>query len=102
MKEKNVKLYAVNREMENGFDIYLDFSGQREYLMSHRHNGILFGILKDGAKLDELRRNKPHKVCVKYGFEYYGLTSSKNEKVVKHILEVVEDYLEERRLGFVA
>ena len=56
---RNVRIIAVNAAGKHGFDIFLDFSGQREYLMSHRHNGPLYSMLCDGAPLDEVRRWRP-------------------------------------------
>ena len=40
-KENNIKVVAENAGQEHGFNIFIDFSGQREYLMYHRHNGLL-------------------------------------------------------------
>ena len=102
MNDKNVKLFAVNHEQANGFDIYLDFSGQREYLMWHRHNGIIYGILKDGINFGEFKRNKPHRLCALYGYEYSGSVSSKLDRIIKHIICNVEEYLRDRQADLVA
>ena len=56
---RNVRIAAVNKSAEDGFNIYLDFSGQREFLMHHRHNGLLFELLKNGIRADDLRRWSP-------------------------------------------
>ena len=45
---KNKFAYVENRVDADGFKIYLYFSGQREYLMSH-HNGLLYALLKGGV-----------------------------------------------------
>ena len=79
--ERNIKVYAVNNyKVDNKFDIYLEFSGQREWLMMHRHSGILFGILKNGARLDDLRRIR-----------------GRDQKHVKYLLRVIDEYLEEEK-----
>lgn len=96
MKENNICLFAENCENTGGFNVYLDFSGQKEYLMWHRHNGVLYEIMKDGVNLNYIRRNKPHKICMAHGFEYYGNNSSKLENTINHLLAVVNEYLEEK------
>lgn len=48
MNMKNVLVYVENRVDADGFKIYLYFSSQREYLISHRHNGLLYALLKGG------------------------------------------------------
>ena len=52
----NINVHAVNDGSNPGFNIFLDFSGQKEFLMHHRHNGLLYRLLKDGVRLQELRR----------------------------------------------
>ena len=59
------------------FDIYLEFSGQREYLTSHRYNSRLYKVLKDGIYLDDFRRWKP---IGRYK-RHYG----ENDKAVRHL-----------------
>ena len=57
MKEnRNVRIKAENNGNKNGFNIYIVFSGHKEFLMHHRHNGLLYGILKDGISISDLRR----------------------------------------------
>lgn len=92
---KNVRVFAENRELETGFNVYLDFSGQREYVMTHRHNGLMYQILKDGISLEELKRIKPHQHLVKQGFHYTGNVSSKSERQIMHLIRVLEEYVEE-------
>ena len=62
MTEKNIRVVAQNCNDVNGFNIYLELSGRREYIMWHRHDGILFDVLKDGVYLNTLKREKPHKL----------------------------------------
>lgn len=90
---RNVSIAAVNNGKEHGFHIYLDFSGQREYLTYHRHNGLLYGLLKDEIRVDALRRWTP---SAKRHVSK-SLTSDKRlRSMVKHLLEVVDDYIRER------
>jgi len=54
---KNLSLFAENRRNKSGFDIYLGYpGGKKEYIRSNRHNGLLFGIMKDGVKVEDLNR----------------------------------------------
>ena len=84
----NIKLIPENLDGQNGFNIYIDFSGQREYLMTYRHNGPLYNLLKNGIKLDDLIRYKFKK---KSGHQkrYYN----KENQAVDHLLRTVDDYL---------
>ena len=91
---RNVRIIAVNAAGKQGFDIFLDFSGQREYLMSHRHNGPLYSMLCDGAPLDEVRRWRPaagRRLCAVNRRHSETLHNS-----VRHLLLVVDDYLLEQ------
>lgn len=54
---KNLSLYAENRGHKSGFDIYLGYpGGEREYVRTSRHNGLLYGIMKGGVRVDDLSR----------------------------------------------
>ena len=91
---RNVRIIAVNAAGKHGFDIFLDFSGQREYLMSHRHNGPLYSMLCDGAPLDEVRRWRPTG-----GHGPRAVRRRHSETLhnsVRHLLLVVDDYLLEQ------
>lgn len=78
-QERRIKVVAVNNyKVESKFDIYLEFSGHREWLMMHRHSGILYGILKDGISLNELRRIR-----------------GQNQKRVQYLIKVIDEYLSE-------
>lgn len=55
--QKSLSLYAKNRDRNSGFDIYLGYpGGQREYVRTSRHNGLLYGIMQDGVKVEDLNR----------------------------------------------
>ena len=78
-QENSIRVIAVNNpKVHSKFDIYLDFSGQLEWLMMHRHNGILYGILRNGVPLRELRRLKGYRM-----------------NHVRYLLKVIDEYLEE-------
>ena len=54
----NVSLTAKRNEKFRGFDIYINYLGNSEYLMHHRNNERIFLLLKDGIAIDELERCK--------------------------------------------
>lgn len=89
---RNVRITAINNGGADGFNIYLDFSGQREFLMHHRHNGLLYALLRDGVRTDELRRWTPS-----VGRSSRSrATANKIRGMVDHLLLVVDDYAAER------
>ena len=90
---RNIRVLAENNGNKEGFNIYLDFSGQREYLMYHRHNGLLYGLLKDGVVVDDVRRLTPSRLgCFRTG----RTGSSQIYNVVCHLVSVIDDYMLER------
>lgn len=79
--DRGVRVFAVNNEkVHSKFDIYLEFSGQREWLMMYRHNGIIFNMLKDGMPLSDLRRLK-----------------GRDRDKFKHIIRVIDEYIKYER-----
>ena len=77
--DSSVRVIAVNNaKVKSKFDIYLDFSGQREWLMMHRHNGILFNMLRNGVSLGNLRRMKGN-----------------DQSQVRYLVRVIDEYLED-------
>ena len=57
MNRKSLRLFAENRDHKSGFDIYLGYpGGEREYVRTNRHNGLLYGIMKGGVKVEDLSR----------------------------------------------
>ena len=90
---RNIRVCAVNNGNRDGFNIYLDFSGQREYLIYHRHNGLLYDLLKDGVAIDDVRRWTPASLgCFHVG----RMGSSGLYEVTKHLVSVINDYMLER------
>ena len=80
---RNVSVIAVNNGNKEGFSIYLRFSGQQEFLTCHRHNGLLYNLLKNGVYLDTLRRARLNREIK--AFALYG--------VVSHLLNVIDEYI---------
>lgn len=98
---KNVRIKADNLN-ETGFDIYLDFSGKKEYLMHHKRNYYLWQKLKDAPYLNDVRREWIS------GKMLVGNPANKNPRMVRnrrshmekldntvsHVMLVVDDYIE--------
>ena len=84
----NIRVIAENKDYKPGFIIYIDFSGQREYLMDHRENRLLFKELKGGMNLGELKRWKTSRS--------YRKSAIKLERMMSHLNRVVDSYLAER------
>lgn len=93
---RNVKIIAVTVEHQDGFEIYIDFSGQRELLCHHRHNPAMFHLLKNGITLRMLRKESPHKLNMRYGLAKYGNSAMRNEKHLTYLCKVVRTFLTDR------
>ncbi len=92
-ENRNIRVMAENNGNRDGFNIYLDFSGQREYLMYHRHNGLLYGLLKDGVVVADVRRWRPAQM----GAGRVGRTGAAQlYDVVNHLVSVIDDYMMDR------
>ena len=92
-ENRNTRVIAENNGTKDGFNIFLDFSGQREYLMYHRHNGLLYGLLKDGAVVADVRRWTPSQM----GANRIGRNGAAQlYDVVTHLVSVIDDYMMER------
>ena len=92
----NIRVMAENCDSKPGFNIYLDFSGSREYLMTHRHNGLMYAILKDGMYVRDLRRWRPNEYVKDNKRRNRSNASVQVEGMMKHLLLAVEDYMAER------
>lgn len=98
---RNIRVLAKNIDKSTGFNIYLDFSGQMEFLMVHRHNGLLFSLLKDGICVDDLTRWSPKNnasshVCMP---KPWSRQAKKLAGMVAHLMDVIGEYLEDRECG---
>ena len=104
----DVKVYAKHVEKRDGFDVYLDFSGQEEYLMHHRRNHDLWALLADRPYLSDLQRKiSNRKVFYKvdsdfHNGENYGRKGNRRnrnqklDKMLSHLFMVIDDYLDEK------
>lgn len=89
----NVRFAVKNNQKDRKkFDIYLDFSGQQEYLTTHRYNRPLYNLLKEGTRVDALRRWKVAKS------KAHDSRKESLDGSVKHLLSVVDDYIRQRSL----
>ena len=96
--QHNIKVFALNDGSNPGFNIILDFSGHRELLLYHKRNGLLYRLLKDGVRVEELRRFKQKG---SHSRHYRGNRRSSNTKLdsmVSYLLTVIETYLKERMI----
>lgn len=80
VNERGVMVVAENNGSARGFNIYLDFSGQREFLMWHRHNGFLFNLLRHGRRVSDLRR-----------------LSGRERREMRYLMVVIDEYLQEEK-----
>lgn len=82
----NVRIFATSRFERDGINLYIDFSGQREYLMRYRFSRVLYKHLKRGVQLEELRA---------LSHEHYETRD--NQAMVhslKHIIRVADEFIE--------
>ena len=92
-KYRNYRVIAYPNEKTGGFDLYLSIHGKHEYVSSHRRNGMLFLLLKDGMALSDLKRIRI--MDLKRRFNIYSRTTLyKLENSLVHLLEVIDEYIE--------
>ena len=98
MKNTNdsVRVRAENRDNVHGFDVWLEFSGRREYLLFHRHNGLLYEVLKDGVTVGALRRQRTLLPPCGLGRRQERRRSTRLQDMVDHLLLVIDDYMKDR------
>lgn len=92
---KNVRIFAENRTDRKGFDVFISLSGHRYYLVFHRNNRYVYQVLKDGISLSDLTRNKPYQLYTHYGLELHRRTSVKDSNSLRHLIKVIEYFIEE-------
>jgi len=92
---KKTRIYAVNNEGHDGFLIYLESHGRSELLMAHRHNGVLYGILKDGMPVEDLYRYRASSFYRGVGRgKYYRSWCDVAESQINHLKKVIESETE--------
>ncbi len=93
----NNRILAENSGNSSGFDIWRDLSGEKHYLMHHRHNAMIYVLLKDGISLGELARWKPENADIIK--RYFGGVSirqiDKMANSAANVLKIAEKYLAE-------
>lgn len=55
--ENHMTIYAVPHGEQGGFSVWLDYSGQKEFVADHRCSPALFQMLSGGISLGKLRRS---------------------------------------------
>lgn len=92
-ESRNIRIIAENAKLKDGFNIYLDFSGQKEYLIYHRNNGRLYNLLKDGVAVADMKRWSPAKIG-SYRTKKTG--AAQIYDTVHHLISVIDSYMIER------
>lgn len=93
----NYRILAENSENRSGFDIWVDLPAERHYLMHHRHNAMVYVLLKDSISLGELARWKPENATVVKRY-FGGISIRQIDKMtnsVAHVLKTAEAYFAE-------
>ncbi len=93
----NNRILVENSGNRSGFDIWLDLSGERHYLMHHRHNAMMYVLIKDGISLGELARWRPENAAIVK--RYFGGVSIRQIDKMTHsaanVLKTAVKYLAE-------
>ena len=83
MKKTNLTLYARNGSA--GLELYLGNAGTpTRFLTTRRPCGLLYLLLCDGMRVDDLRRMKPSR----------SRSSQKTYHYAQHLLKLVDTYLQ--------
>ncbi len=94
--KRNIVVFAENVDNDTGYNIYIEFSGKREFLMYHRHNGLLFSILKDKVSINDLERLNYRSLCGNHGGRSaMRKRQARMESSVNHLMNVINEYLME-------
>ena len=93
----NINVLAVNDGSNPGFNIFLDFSGQKQFLMYHRHNGLLYKLLKDGVRLQELRRLELRRSFVR---RHKRRHNRRFENLLQYLLKEADRYICKKLTNF--
>ena len=96
---RNIRVLAVNNGNRRGFNVYVEFSGQREYLMTHRHNGPMFMLLKDGISYADIKRCNPDKVLALSPAWKGRKDSVKVGNMIRHLQRTIDEYLVDREIA---
>ena len=95
--DRNILVFAENNGNQHGFNIYLVFSGQREYLFTHRHNGAMYIMLKDGIPLGDLHRGvREMNVPALCGRRNGIIVTKQLRNSMRYLVTVIDEYIEDR------
>lgn len=93
-KRRSIKIYAIAAGKE-GMGIYMDCSGKRVFLMGHRYDPRIYRLLKDGIRLDDLKRKQDiYKFNVKRRNGGVRRRSQVLENSMKHLVRVADEFIE--------
>ncbi len=96
---RNIMVFAENNGYKSGFNVYLVFSGQREYLFTHRHNGAMYNILKDGIRLADLQRGVRETTLPIFCERRSGIADTKQlRNSMRYLMVLIDDYLMDREM----
>ncbi len=94
---RNILVFTENNDDQHGFNIYLDFSGKREYLYTHRHNGAMYCMLKDGIRLTDLQRGVRDMSLPTLCGRRADITTTKQlRNSMRYMMLVINEYMESR------
>ena len=94
---RNILVFAENNGNQHGFNVYLVFSGKREYLFTHRHNGPMFSMLKDGVRLDDIQRGvREMNIPTLCGRKSNVAVTKKFRNSMRYLLVVIDEYIIDR------
>lgn len=92
-KLRNVKVYSI-RGHESVMNVYLDISGNKVFLMKHRYVPKLYYMLKDGIRLEDLRRSQDE--CKLYGWRRNRTQRRRSqvfENSFRHLILVIDEFM---------
>lgn len=79
----NMKIFTVTKKQ--GLSVYLSSSGGKTYFLTTRRlNRLLYSLLKDGMKIDELRRLKPNG----------DKKTQKTYDSIQYLLKIVDSFIQ--------
>lgn len=94
---RNIMVVAENNGVRDGFNVFLVFSGQREYLFTHRHNGIMYGFLKGGICLGDLqRRIRDMRIPAICGPQSHFVATEQFWNNMRYLMAMIDEYIEDR------
>lgn len=96
---RNILVVAENNRCQQGFDVYLVFSGQREYLFTHRHNGAMYCALQNGIRLADLQRSVREMDLQSIYKRRNGIVITKQlRNSMRYLLVIIDEYIENKEM----